>query len=97
MSTKAQTKTKQMIDGGEGWVSVEDRLPCVGMSKDAGLQWIVYHRFRTALGYSSWTVGTSSLHPGNWGMLFGDEREEVSHWMPMPNPPEVQDGEDPNR
>lgn len=68
------------------WISVEDRLPKIGQ-KGYSESVIVYFlselddtkgRATAAFCYDGWHIAG----------LFCDEKVKVTHWMPLPKPPE---------
>jgi hypothetical protein len=69
------------------WISVEERLPGVSgryicAVKDKNGQ--------------TWTVaGDYSLEMKKWfGLMFGEIKNTVTHWMPLPSPPEKEKNND---
>lgn len=61
----------------DGWINVRTKPPKIGKEV------FVY--------YTSGTMGKDTLYPFGWlkSMAFGD----VTHWRPLPKPPETKDGE----
>ena len=65
------------------WISVEDRLPEI--DKYGGSeQVIVYHSF-VGVGYYGETPKTKKKR---WNVQCGGTYANVTHWMPLPDPPE---------
>lgn len=71
------------------WISTKDRLPQTGEPC-----WIVYAGCVQAIAYSRQGRGFNCSRGYVWETYFDIESdyipdEVVSHWMPMPDPPEV--------
>ena len=64
------------------WVSVEDRLPDTGHSKPGHLARIVT---------DGGAVWTTCQHCSYWNHpeLYEDSQAPITHWMPLPSPPEL--------
>ena len=70
------------VDAGPKWISVEDRLP--------------ERNKRVLVAFKSGMVTTSmrtlEQHTGVFGFLFEGDYGTATHWMPLPEPPEVPHG-----
>ena len=72
-----------LIDNGvtvQEWISVKDRLP------EPGKQVLIYSRYDFC--ESAFYIGV----PGKWRVTWNHEMldaDSVTHWMQMPNPPEM--------
>lgn len=75
--------------GGEGWVSVHDRLPKLG---DKVLTWDgdFVHVDEFVTHYEEPYPGGGRIPTDDW---FGDDYASVTHWMPLPPPPGSERGE----
>lgn len=69
-----------------GWISVEERLPLVSGRYICAVKDKNGH---------TWTVaGDYSLEMKKWfGLMFGEIKNTVTHWMPLPEPPDMKGGE----
>ena len=70
---------KPRITGGfkvSDWISVEDRLP------DAGKWYLCWSRNQAQI------IFLDTAKPIIW-LQDGDYLENVTHWMPLPEPPEL--------
>ena len=67
------------------WISVEERLPGVSGRYICAVKDKNGH---------TWTVaGDYSLEMKKWfGLLFGEIKNTVTHWMPLPEPPKMKGG-----
>ena len=76
-----------------GWISVKDRLPEVGEFV------LVAHKVDYGFGIGNTLVDTALFQPdgfsgGGYGnFLDGPCSTEVTHWMPLPEPPEEVSGD----
>lgn len=57
------------------WISAEDRLP------EYGIKVIVCRK--------NGTVEQGYKDVGDWWRVYGTRTKSVTHWMPMPEPPEL--------
>jgi hypothetical protein len=64
------------------WISVKDKLPDCGDVKDENLGWLVYRPKATSKIFL-----TTFVHPSWWKDENGTSAE-ITHWMPLPEPPE---------
>lgn len=70
------------------WVSVEDRLPRVGGNYICAVQ---------DKNGGKWTIPSEwNLEMKTWFGAFGEIKNKVTHWMPLPAPPDrrLPEGED---
>lgn len=67
------------------WISVDERLPGVSGRYICAVKDKNGH---------TWTVaGDYSLEMKKWfGLLFGEIKNTVTHWMPLPEPPKMKGG-----
>lgn len=66
--------------GDRGWISVKDRLP-------ERFQPVLVCREKNGLPY----VEQGCKDVGEWWKVYGTRTKQVTHWMPLPEPPEVND------
>lgn len=65
------------------WISVKDRLPDIkGDYLGFSPRWIRFHIIK----FDEWTTGSRMRF---W--MNGSECVSITHWIPLPNPPEVND------
>lgn len=73
------TKGIEGLEGQQGWISVKDRMP------EPFVTVIVQMPLEAPLPTVSWGFITGD---GNWHCNhFNRDEDEVTHWMPMPEPP----------
>lgn len=65
------------------WISVKDRLP------EAFVPVLVCRRNRQG----GQTVEAGQKDISDWWRVYGTRTKSVTHWMPMPDPPEDSDGQ----
>lgn len=66
----------------QGWISVENRLPETFQSV------IVCRESKQAIKTTSVEAGMRIAD--GWWKVFGTRTKSVTHWMPLPDPPEVE-------
>ena len=75
------------------WISVKDRLPEVKMSdvngKIAFSDYVLIHKVHED-GTQRMTVDTCRVDKAAWMTAMPGEGWTVTHWMPLPEPPEVE-------
>lgn len=70
------------------WISVKDRLP------DGPRFVLVYVRHPAVSTFSAWScIMTDTWLGDKWAENADSEAHEVTHWMPLPEPPK-EDGKD---
>ena len=62
------------------WVSVKDALP---------KKYDIVITARPAKNPSGWTIEQGVLKDNGYWKVFGTSTKAVTHWMPLPDPPEV--------
>lgn len=66
--------------GGRGWISVKDQLP-------EHFEPVLICREKNGSPY----VEQGYKDVGEWWKVYGTRTKQVTHWMPLPEPPEVND------
>lgn len=66
------------------WISTKDRLP------DEDKEVLVAYWFLPNNGDPSWIIETGRYLAGKWVQLEG---YDVTHWMPLPEPPKEENNE----
>ena len=70
--------SRRLDEAAAGWISVEDKLPPMGQMV------IVYREY--AWGEVKVEQGCRDL--GDWWKVYGTRTKRVTHWMPLPQPPQ---------
>lgn len=71
-----------------GWISVKDRLPEIGTS-------ILYCAFGRSVGEGTYQGFDGNHHVWNMYAVSGTHwDDEVTHWMPLPEPPKEVTGDE---
>lgn len=68
------------------WVSVKDRLP------ERTLRVIMFGSFPDGPHDYCITMGVFGFSSKSWVELSGQIMHTVTHWMPLPNPPDMEGG-----
>ena len=66
------------------WISVKDRLP---EDKNRVLVWYMGRRYEMPL-FAEWDRSQWWDHEG---LAFGDYSKHITHWQPLPEPPEAEE------
>lgn len=73
------------LEAAQRWIPVSERLP-----EDGETVFVIIHDGFERFENGNEVARLTYLGNGNW-WSWGRERYVVTHWMPLPNPPEVQE------
>jgi hypothetical protein len=87
----AQLHTLQAALDGYKWISVDDKLPELELSISYGFMWeskyVIVCGEYYAPGLACYYADDGKKHFWWWDKRHGEEQKGITHWMPIPKPP----------